>query len=739
MNSKPLAMKESTTPGVGGGGPPPQLLFPSSLSSGSAASDVSKPMVTGNFINQNNSNSNNNGNGGEAISLAGVTYSKGENIIGDDSSDDEEEEEEEEEVVVIGDGGGVNQIMEKLTINEMDNGRAMEKSAINELDMENFAINKTDSQKFAPNAEEKLQETLDPLVSIPVSDHRKGLVELDDSKMSDNVDGNSNVMADGNTILKVEDKGKEKIEQTNDEVTIEEDKDKDKVEQLQTIRKSSITTESKEYIINRVQVPLKSKEDLELQKQRIQETKLKNDHDRTKLNKKDPNNLPFDFQRFLTYLKSKSAESIVKYLKSFMIAFSKKNWQISEQVKLINDFKNFIYDKMAGVVPFVNMKETEFINCQEGMEKLIMNRLYDQVFSPVIQGDKLTNSHREDNKKDELLTNQVLRFSWITNRHLDLEDGFIMAGETFVQMAIAELIKINNYRSPRDKIICILNCCKVIFAMLKNSCKPTSADDFIPTLIYVVLKTDEDLRLNSNVSYIERFRNEDGLAGEVSYYLSSFWAVIGFIENLNKESLSITQEEWDSHMRPFEETNKNELADLELSKQNKPTKNTDSEPKKTNEPAVNGGSLIDPEAVKNSLSPSSIPISQIFSPFQSIQSFFQNVTDDNSSPNKSFLDEVSDANSPGNRPVIKTTTTTTTKSSTQETDHRDSQLAQSQKKSQEEYLAKQAFEKQVLELTEQLQGMFPLLDKEIIKDIVIMNKARVTECVDVCLNLTGAT
>ena len=29
----------------------------------------------------------------------------------------------------------------------------------------------------------------------------------------------------------------------------------------------------------------------------------------------------------------------------------------------------------------------------------------------------------------------------------------------------SELLKIRNYRAPRDKVICILNCCKVIFGM----------------------------------------------------------------------------------------------------------------------------------------------------------------------------------------------------------------------------------------------------------------------------------
>ena len=28
-----------------------------------------------------------------------------------------------------------------------------------------------------------------------------------------------------------------------------------------------------------------------------------------------------------------------------------------------------------------------------------------------------------------------------------------------------ELVKINHYKAPRDKLICILNCCKVIFGL----------------------------------------------------------------------------------------------------------------------------------------------------------------------------------------------------------------------------------------------------------------------------------
>lgn len=57
--------------------------------------------------------------------------------------------------------------------------------------------------------------------------------------------------------------------------------------------------------------------------------------------------------------------------------------------------------------------------------------------------------------------------------------------------------------------------------LLKHSKNPdTSADSFVPILIYVVLKANPE-HLVSNVQYILRFRNQDKLGGEAGYYLSS--------------------------------------------------------------------------------------------------------------------------------------------------------------------------------------------------------------------------
>lgn len=700
----------------------PQLLFRLSFPSNSNENAVSRPIVTANFVSE------------PAVALLGVTYTDGDDLIDlNESSDSDEDNVDDGEnsnpaAPASEDSAGEK---ESQTVPKEAKEANKEVPEVNDnplISIENANVKKS-SERVPAKQDLKTDVQIKPQPEpLPIKGEQRDSVE---SSQPSNQETPTQSIA--NLTLNTPDNHGTPLNEyvTPDRRILDESETPQnpiieieppgKDSGTRPDLKSSITTESKEHIINRVQEPAKSRDALKAQEKKLQESRALE-----KRRKKDPNKLPFDFQRFLGYLKSKSAESIVKFLKSFLIAFSKKSWTVTEQVKLISDFKNFIYEKMAGVAPFLKMSETEFINCQEGMEKLVMNRLYDQVFSPVIQGSKLDESHAADLRRDERLKNQVLRFGWVTFEHLDLDPEITKLGRSFVDLAVSELIKINNYRLPRDKIICVLNCCKVIFAMLKNSSQQTSADAFIPMLIYVVLKTDEDLRLALNISYIERFRNEDGLAGEVSYYLLSFWAVIGFIEELNKESLTITQEEWDLHMKPFEEAPESETEFTKLVEKQEPQQ---------------GSSLVDTEALKNALSPSSIPISQIFTPFQSIQSFFQNVTED--SPSEKLLVDDIVSLRPGTPKIKQQTLAAPTQDSQIITTptimkfSSDKALEQSKKQLKAEFLAQKAFEEESAQLVERLEAMFPSLDKEIIKDVVEMNKARATECVDICLSLVS--
>jgi hypothetical protein len=166
-------------------------------------------------------------------------------------------------------------------------------------------------------------------------------------------------------------------------------------------------------------------------------------------------------------------------------------------------------------------------------------------------------------------------YGWVREEHLDIAPVG-ESGRRFLHLAQQELLKIKSYRAPRDKVICVLNCCKVIFGLLRNTkSSDTSADSFIPLLIYVVLQANPE-HLVSNVQYILRFRNQDKLVGEAGYYISSLMGAIQFIEGLDRTALTVSDEEFEKNV----EAAVSAIAERENNDQQKPEK---AEPEPTSE------------------------------------------------------------------------------------------------------------------------------------------------------------
>ncbi|BEI83225.1 hypothetical protein CcaverHIS002_0310930 [Cutaneotrichosporon cavernicola] len=258
-----------------------------------------------------------------------------------------------------------------------------------------------------------------------------------------------------------------------------------------------------------------------------------------------PEEPAFNFSGFLKDLRTKSADPVARYLKSFLNNFAKKPFTVNEQIKLIRDFLAFIEGKMRAVEPWKLQSEAEFDNALEAMEKLVMNRLYPYTFTPQLhEGHQITT---DDLERDAVFAQRVRLFGWVEEKHLDVPEG--EAAQGFLGFAEQELLKINHYKAPRDKMICILNCCKVIFGLIRHAMgNEAGADAFVPILIYVVLRASPDCML-SNVEYIQRFRNPEKLQGEAGYYLSSLQGAIAFIETMDASSLSnITQQEFESNV-----------------------------------------------------------------------------------------------------------------------------------------------------------------------------------------------
>lgn len=402
---------------------------------------------------------------------------------------------------------------------------------------------------------------------------------------------------------------------------------------------------------------------------------------------------PFDFQVFLNHLRKKSADHIVRYIRSFLVSFTRQAHAltVAQMIQAIRQFKEFLNEKFQVYEPFASMDADDLENSGEGVEKLIMNRLYQYCFSPEALkkfGANASQSIFEDVREDQKFLLQVEKFSWILGIHLDVDLDDIAkrkhesSKESLhnLDYAMEQLNKMNGYRAPRDKIICILNACKIIFNCLKVNNQETNADAFIPLLILVIIKAKTP-NLLSNLHYIERYRGEEWLIhGETSYYLSSIQGAISFISNIRKEDLTITEKEYDGHMEAWE-------AEL---KQRQPS---------VSQPIPVQGRQTGQEGVSLDVPRSTMSPSEVI--FASAEMFTKSISNLISPSPQERSPPSAAADTPG------------------------------------EAAEPEVSQEQIDVAFGQLIEVFPTLDKSILRDIIIMNNANVEQSLDVCLSLVN--
>eukprot|EP00249_Psilotum_nudum_P018553 c26861_g1_i1 orf=524-2221(-) len=253
-----------------------------------------------------------------------------------------------------------------------------------------------------------------------------------------------------------------------------------------------------------------------------------------------------DFHDFLDRMRNPAAADLVRSIKSFIINFSSNPPDPEKDSKNVQEFMSNM-EGMFRVHPlWTGATDEEIESSGEGLEKYLMTKLFNRAFAPL----------PEDAEHDQKISEKIcLLQQFIKPEHLDIPPDF--RNETSWLLAQKELQKINTYKAPRDKLVCILNCCRVINNLLLNATMssnghPPGADDFLPVLIYVTMKANPP-QLHSNLLYIQRYRHNSRLVSEAAYFYTNLVSAESFIENLEASSISMEEGEFEIKMQAANE------------------------------------------------------------------------------------------------------------------------------------------------------------------------------------------
>ncbi|CAJ0578980.1 unnamed protein product, partial [Mesorhabditis spiculigera] len=226
---------------------------------------------------------------------------------------------------------------------------------------------------------------------------------------------------------------------------------------------------------------------------------------------------------------------MTKYAENRINEFDVVPEELSDQVQT---FYQHLNDRLSHNKFFVNQDPAFVQDVMEQVERYLSVTTYNRLFCP----------SPEEEAGDLSLQARIRSLNWVTSGFLEMKLDFTKA-EVLESLddAITECISINSPRRMDEKLDCLLKCCHCIFDALKKSGAPTSADEFLPVLIFILIKANPPL-LQSNVKYISRYALPHRvMSGESGYFFTNLSCALQFVQNMNHESLKMDKREFEAY------------------------------------------------------------------------------------------------------------------------------------------------------------------------------------------------
>lgn len=215
-----------------------------------------------------------------------------------------------------------------------------------------------------------------------------------------------------------------------------------------------------------------------------------------------------EFYDFLDRMRNPASLDLVRSIKSFIVSFSFYPPNPENDGKKVQDFFMTMEGALRDHPLWAGASDNEIDCAMEGLEKYVMTKLFSRTFA----------CSPEDTKVDREIAEKIsLLQTFLRPEHLDIPA--VLRNEASWLLAEKELQKMNSFKAPREKLLCIMNCCRVINNLLLNASMSENhvlagADDFLPVLIYVTIKASSYwlilqscIPTSNSFSYIEDRQN----------------------------------------------------------------------------------------------------------------------------------------------------------------------------------------------------------------------------------------
>ncbi|PHJ25023.1 vacuolar sorting protein 9 domain-containing protein [Cystoisospora suis] len=254
---------------------------------------------------------------------------------------------------------------------------------------------------------------------------------------------------------------------------------------------------------------------------------------------------------FLDRLKHPSCALVVASVKRFVETFPPSLTR-EQAARRIHPFLSQTQASLLKAEVFANFARTETDQQQvmEGLERFVLQKLHGVLFRDT----------PEDMKENAYLRRKIFCLSsWVELHHLEIPD---LPNISALSLGAREIKRLDKMKCPRDKLVLILNCCRVIIAVLDAARKasgcdtPPAADDLLPLLIYTLLQARPH-SLHSHIQFISYFRHPSRLVSEEAYFFTHFCSAVEFVKVVGVQPgvalNGVSPEEFEARMQVAEE------------------------------------------------------------------------------------------------------------------------------------------------------------------------------------------